>query len=460
MMRRRRRPALNILAKRLEPGVQVMVLTCTSFLLGSTGWLMWAQHLTELTSPALVDAHSMGMGYLMQAAGIAWFSLDGRNHTPLRLRRMTALTIGVSVVCLLPAVMLPGLAPTLAFGYLANLLCGFYQGYYLRALATSVERGRRGIVFGGAYAVSTVLGWALSALGNGLLVRGLPGFATCALLALLAASVASKPLPPLDDDATPEARPAPDRRLIAFSCLAVTLISLTKNAGFGFPTEDLLEGVSLESSRLFYGVGLVGAGLMSDRDRRYGALCCAGALVTPFLMPSLSGAAAPATILWMLGYLLFGFFSVFRVLLLSDLAAEADDPRWAGAGLAAGRVGDAAGTLLTIVLAGTPLALITANAVLFALTMPLFFVLYQQLYVPTPDATPSERELFERFATHHDLSARERDVLRLVLAEKSNSEIAGELFVSESTVKYHVRNLLRKTGCKTRLEILAKYAGQ
>ena len=49
-------------------------------------------------------------------------------------------------------------------------------------------------------------------------------------------------------------------------------------------------------------------------------------------------------------------------------------------------------------------------------------------------------------------------MLRLVLAEKTNAEIAGELVVSERTVKFHMTNLLKKTGCKGRLEILAKYA--
>lgn len=50
-------------------------------------------------------------------------------------------------------------------------------------------------------------------------------------------------------------------------------------------------------------------------------------------------------------------------------------------------------------------------------------------------------------------------MFRLVLDERTNSEIAAELFVSEATVKYHVRNLLRKTGCRNRLEILALYHG-
>lgn len=47
--------------------------------------------------------------------------------------------------------------------------------------------------------------------------------------------------------------------------------------------------------------------------------------------------------------------------------------------------------------------------------------------------------------------------MRLALAEKSNGEIAQELTAPESTVKFHMASLLRKTSCKNRLEILEKY---
>ena len=70
----------------------------------------------------------------------------------------------------------------------------------------------------------------------------------------------------------------------------------------------------------------------------------------------------------------------------------------------------------------------------------------------------SEQERFDRFAARHDLSVREREVLQLVLAGRSNREVAVELCVSESTVKYHVRNVLRKTGNHSRKELLAAYA--
>ena len=44
------------------------------------------------------------------------------------------------------------------------------------------------------------------------------------------------------------------------------------------------------------------------------------------------------------------------------------------------------------------------------------------------------------------LTEREMDVLRLLCRHMTTKEIAGELFISENTVKYHKSNMLAKTG--------------
>lgn len=51
------------------------------------------------------------------------------------------------------------------------------------------------------------------------------------------------------------------------------------------------------------------------------------------------------------------------------------------------------------------------------------------------------------------LSPRERAVLDLLRRSMSNREIAGTLGIAEATVKIHVRNLLRKTRARNRVEL-------
>ena len=55
------------------------------------------------------------------------------------------------------------------------------------------------------------------------------------------------------------------------------------------------------------------------------------------------------------------------------------------------------------------------------------------------------------------LTARELQVLRHVAKGQSNREIAEDLFISENTVKNHIRNLLEKLQLKSRMEA-AMYA--
>ena len=50
-----------------------------------------------------------------------------------------------------------------------------------------------------------------------------------------------------------------------------------------------------------------------------------------------------------------------------------------------------------------------------------------------------------------DLTPRELEILLLVLAGKTNKEIAGETYISVKTVEFHLDNIYRKIGVQTRM---------
>jgi DNA-binding CsgD family transcriptional regulator len=56
------------------------------------------------------------------------------------------------------------------------------------------------------------------------------------------------------------------------------------------------------------------------------------------------------------------------------------------------------------------------------------------------------------------LTARELEVLRLLARGQTNLEIARTLVVREGTIKYHVKNILRKLGATSRADAVARFA--
>ena len=64
-----------------------------------------------------------------------------------------------------------------------------------------------------------------------------------------------------------------------------------------------------------------------------------------------------------------------------------------------------------------------------------------------------------RYLLHHnekpeigELSARQREILELVVEGLSNAEIAGRLYLSESTIKQHLRAVYKVLGVRNRTE--------
>jgi two-component system, NarL family, response regulator LiaR len=54
-----------------------------------------------------------------------------------------------------------------------------------------------------------------------------------------------------------------------------------------------------------------------------------------------------------------------------------------------------------------------------------------------------------------DLTDREKEILKLMTEGLANGDIAGRLVVSQSTVKFHVSNILSKLGVSTRTEAVS-----
>lgn len=81
--------------------------------------------------------------------------------------------------------------------------------------------------------------------------------------------------------------------------------------------------------------------------------------------------------------------------------------------------------------------------------------LADRLHVPGP------RERFmtrcDDLAAQYDLTARETEIMGLIAQRKSRAEIEQELFLSQNTVKTHVRHLYAKLGARSKADVIALF---
>ncbi len=430
-----------------------------SFLLTSTGHLSWMYHLMELTSATVSHQISTVAGYAAQAAGIAVFAVIAR-HKRFNLRTLFICALIAYSALLYPSVLGTSLTISAVFGLILSFFCGIISGYYIYELTESAAENLRATAFGMGYGAATTGSFLLSIIGGGSIYYGKGILIICVVLAALSAFAAfiNTSKNESGENDIYSSKPHIKLKTLLLICgSTVLLFSLVNNIGFAFSASEVKNGLRPEASRLFYAAGLIAGGFFTDKSRKYGAVCAMAALVVPFVVQALKNETIPLTIFWALGYFAFGFYSVFRVVLFSDIAKSQGLMYISGAGLLIGRIGDSAGSEINAVLSVDAIALIILAAALFIASVFLFIKLYQTLYIPSAKPPKTEVDIFDDFSINHNLSVREREVLRLLLNDMSNKEISADICVSENTVKFHVRNLLKKTGCKNRVELKSVY---
>lgn len=72
-------------------------------------------------------------------------------------------------------------------------------------------------------------------------------------------------------------------------------------------------------------------------------------------------------------------------------------------------------------------------------------------------AENEHKRLLENYPELEKLSRRELEVFAHLLTDKTQAQIAEELFITHSSVHFHCKNIYRKLGIKSRKQILIRY---
>lgn len=164
-----------------------------------------------------------------------------------------------------------------------------------------------------------------------------------------------------------------------------------------------------------------------------------------------------------------GIFDLFWWSIIGEMLDYTENPvKVFGIGLSANVFGvlsgDALGIAITSVqlssaeVAVIALTVVCATLVLLpSLNRHLVMLLKNHIYLTVYDGMSKTQQIdvIRKTETLEELTVREKEVLQHILSGESNREIAQALFISESTVKTHARNIFSKYDVGSRAELIS-----
>lgn len=72
-------------------------------------------------------------------------------------------------------------------------------------------------------------------------------------------------------------------------------------------------------------------------------------------------------------------------------------------------------------------------------------------------AENEHKRMLEIYPELENLSKRELEVFAQLLTDKTQTQIAEELFITHSSVHFHCKNIYKKLGISSRKQLLIKY---
>lgn len=477
-----------------------------------TGYLTWLYRISDVFSIKLIDVFGNIIDYTFQAAGIlvATFLLKSyfnKNHIIF----YTATVF--EVVFMILAILTSGSYATLIFAIGMDFCFGILFASAF-SLISGFPHNVHGIVVGIGWAIGSIASFVVSVPSEGRFIKSEYSLILYILLAFVCAILFRYVFSwerykdveyNIVGNTNKDNKNTFPIKWVIQSVLLIVLLETTINLGFLFPLSEVVGGsMSFELSRSFYSIGLIVAGLLFVKSRQNGIILCLCALVCPFLSLLFENYAIADSAIWALNYILIGPVMVYATIIFTHHVKYGFF--LAGFGLLARRIGQIISYTVGSRLREYPPVLIVVTFVLLVLAFYATYMyekknrLSENILVRDNllnisnnilindhskkiiDNESKEENIFENdielnaesdmpenkeenvqeikqnlFCEKYTITAREKEVMLLALEGNSNPVIAQKLFVSENTIKFHMKNILKKTGVQNRAELRIKF---
>ena len=428
------------------------------------------EHYDEIQVTYITDV----LYYIMQAAGLFTFTLYARNRLfDLRKHIVVNITLG-AITLLFGIIAINSTNPTriLVSGALMNISIGCLMCSFLIRISKYLSANTRGKSFALAYTTGSIGTYLISipsggnALNKDYIIWIYIALAVIALFLVTLFDIECS-MPAEASDLSGNKKIAPEGEKKNNTILLMVLIPfffmVINNMGYHFE-QAIADDINIVFTRAFYSIGLLTAGFIVDKKKQLGALLAFLSLSFPLICLSFKGNTNYLFTSSVLNYVFLGFITVYQVVLFIDIGDRYPDKSHMSVfGYGIARIGTAVGTTAGILLEKNQLLLICATLVLYVIFGLIFFT-YQCINHTSPETivteTTAERKdrIFREYSSRYGFNGKQTEVLRLLLDGYPNGEIAEKLYLAESTVKYHVKNILKITGFKNRNELISDYA--
>lgn len=446
------------------------IYSCGTLLYYSQTFLLFKFYDNEI-----VKAMLSGWNYLAQAAGIILFVLlfkffhgiSGKRKFQVLTSLFLPLIMSVSVFTHSGAILI-------LMMILLNLIVGVLTAFAFSLIASYIAERRIALCFAASYSIGGIITCIVCRLNEKIMVSFYVIILSCVFVGIISALI----LLYKDIDLSLAVSNAEssfsgtNKFDIWVLYLIIALMAMIFALGANDPA--LVESgskISLIYTRFFYAGGLMLAAVIFDKNHTIGGICALTSILYPIMIIILYKEMPIHYIPVALTDTFLGFYAVFRAGIFMSLASGKRKFYIAPLGLCISRIIEGIVSVFLVLFGADRLVCFIIAGVLFVPLIILFcYMLTKYTHQPDTaivvnnisesDASGSEEISSPSFAEIYHLTRREDEISGYLADNKTNCEIADILFVSESTVRFHVSNILKKTGLTNRRDVGRKYKEQ
>ena len=429
--------------------IKMILILAIGFFWCSSLYLSQEQYLTNYASTNFVNTADLLFGSLSMALGILIFGLLYRSNRNMKMHYSIFILLAiVSTICFFATknkyVMAICLSLTCLFG-----TAGFGAGYHFSLLSQNVLKEYRGRVFAIGYGLGSIGTYLMVLLPESIYasIKSLIIYIPFILINLFLILKRGNLVRIEKEEVSKSFKNYVLRASIII--IAMSLLSALSTDAIAIETINISGGYG--DSRIWYCVGLLIAGFLVDKKTSLFEIMTIVSFIFSLLAIILLKDGYSIKIIAGLSYTFVAFFVLFRTMSFVNIIDHKKNYVWLAAfGLMYSRIMEALMVLFEDKLISNYTLLIVIISVVLSFVIILYFLLYFK------NVKENENTIIRELSIKYNLSSQEEKVLGLLVLDKSNQEMADELYLSVNTIRNHVASIYKKTNMKKK-ELKEKY---